>query len=137
MSAPSASSVPKTSEEQRRAATAYLVWPLAFANMVRDDNAGTIWGRLHARQAFVFGLLAGLVFLLILAIPLVLVIANSKVTTGQTIAIYTGGLIADVASGVFFLVLAIRYCTRASRGELFAIPVVTPIVDTVFRLQRP
>jgi uncharacterized membrane protein len=51
--------------------------------------------------------------------------------------VYTVGLVADVIVGITLLLVGLRYSARAARGELFSIPIVTPIVDTWFRLKRP
>jgi len=113
------------------------VWPLALANIVREGDDDTIWARLHARQAFVLGFIASLTYLVVLAFPLIAVIAVPSISTGATIVVYTFGLVADVIVGIIFLLVGLRYSARAARGELFSIPIVTPIVDTWFRLKRP
>lgn len=96
-----------------------------------------MWVRLHARQALVFGLFASLALLVILSFPLIAVMSIPEISTGATIGVYTAGLIVDAIAGSFAVVLAMRFSSRAARGELFAIPLVTPIVDRVFRLPRP
>ena len=84
----------------------------------------------------VLGLIASLGFFVVLALPLVVVIAIPSITTGATIAVYVVGLIADAVLAIAWLLLVLRYAARAARGELFSIPVVTPIVDRWFRLKR-
>jgi uncharacterized membrane protein len=133
----SASSARNPAEEQRRAASAYLVWPLALANIVREGGAESIWIRLHARQALVFGLLASVLFLFILALPVVTIVMVPTISTDATIAVYSAGLIVDVIAGILFAMLTFHFSARSARGELFAIPLVTPIVDAVFRLRPP
>jgi uncharacterized membrane protein len=105
--------------------------------MVREGNDETIWARLHARQALVLGLVASLIFVLILAVPLVVVIAVPAISIGTTIGVYAAGLAIDVCVALGFVLMGLRYSARAARGELFSIPVVTPIVDRFFRLKRP
>jgi hypothetical protein len=46
-------------EEQhdyQRASSAYLVWPLALATLIREAPAASRWTRIHTRQALTFGL---------------------------------------------------------------------------------
>ena len=131
----SASSV-RSDEESRRAANGYLVWPLALANIVREDTDSTAWARLHARQALVLGALNALLFFVVLALPLVAVLVIPAISTAATIGVYTAGLVADAVVGTGLVVVGVRYAARAARGELFSIPVVTPIVERWFRLDR-
>jgi len=112
------------------------VWPLAIAEIVREPENATIWSRLHARQALVFGILGTAAYALLLGLPLVAVIAFSGIDTGTTVLLYGIGLVLDAIAGVFFLWLAARYYTKTARGELFVIPLVTPIADRFFRLER-
>lgn len=105
--------------------------------MIREGSGESSWSRLHARQAFVFGLAASAGLIAVLALPLAIVIGVSGISTGTTISVYTAGLIADVIAGLTYVFFALRYSTRAARGELFSIPLVTPLVDRFFRLQRP
>jgi uncharacterized membrane protein len=112
------------------------VWPLALVNMLREDDDTAIWSRLHARQALVLGVLNSLAFFLVLALPLVAVLAIPSISAGATIALYAVGIVADAVIGIGALVVSARYAARAGRGELFSIPVVTPIVERWF-LKRP
>lgn len=109
---------------------------MAVANIVRDGDDATIWARLHARQALVLGIIASLAFFVVLAFPLVAVLALPAMSTGTTITVYTIGLAADVVVGVGFLSVALGYAARAGRGELFSIPLVTAIVDRWFPVKR-
>ncbi len=113
------------------------MWPLALANIVRDGDDATIWARIHARQGLVFGLIASVVMCLVLAFPLVVVIAVPAISTSATIAVYGVGLIVDIVAGIAFVVVALTFAARAGRGELFSIPLVTPIVDRWFGIKRP
>lgn len=112
------------------------MWPLAIADIVREPENATIWSRLHARQALVYGVLGTLAYGLLLALPLIAVMAFSGIDTGTTVLLYGIGLVLDVVAGVFFLWLTARYYQRTVRGELFRIPIVTPIADRFFRLER-
>lgn len=105
--------------------------------MVREGGDETIWSRLHARQAFIFGFLASFALLVVLALPLLTVILIPTISAAATITVYTVGLIGDVIAGAALILIAVRYSARAARGELFAIPLVTPIVDRCFRLRAP
>lgn len=137
ISGPSAFSVPSSTDEHQRAANGYFVWPLALAEIVREHDDASIWARLHARQALVFGLLASVAFVIVLALPLLVVIAVPSISTGATIAVYGVGLLADVVGGIAWLVIGLRFAVRAARGELFSIPLVTPIVDRWLPVDRP
>jgi uncharacterized membrane protein len=110
---------------------------LAVANIVRDGEDASIWARLHARQALVLGIIGSVLFFIVLAFPLVAVIAIPSMSTRTTITVYTVGLVADVVVGMSFLTVALACAARAARGELFSIPLVTPIVDRWFRVKRP
>jgi uncharacterized membrane protein len=105
--------------------------------MVREDADSTAWARLHARQALVLGALNSLLFFVVLALPLIVVVAIPAITTGATIGVYAAGLVCDAVVGIGLMFVGIRYAARAARGELFSIPVVTPIVERWFRLDRP
>jgi uncharacterized membrane protein len=105
--------------------------------MARQDPEATIWVRVHARQALVLGLLGSIGFLVVLALPLAAVIAFPAMSPEVTIAVYAAGLVIDAVVGIGLLVTALRYAARAARGELFTIPVVTPIVDRWFKLGDP
>ncbi|GAC1426420.1 MAG: hypothetical protein NVSMB64_32810 [Candidatus Velthaea sp.] len=112
------------------------MWPLAAADLIREAGNATIWSRLHARHALVLGLLATLGYVVLLALPLIIVIADPAISTGATVAIYIAGLLADIIAGLTLLVILLRYSGRAGRGELFAVPLVTPLVDWFFRVEK-
>jgi hypothetical protein len=113
------------------------VWPLALANVVREDDDSSSWGRVHARQALVLGALNSCAFFIVLALPLVTVLAIPAISAGTTIAVYAAGLVADAVVGIGLIAVAARYAARAARGESFRIPIATPIVERLFRLERP
>jgi uncharacterized membrane protein len=125
-------------ELRQRAATGYLVWPLAVLDLFREPPEATAWTRLHTRQAFVYGVGATFAYLGLLALPLILVIAIPPLAASTTavVWIYVLGLLADLAGAVFLIGLSLGYRERAQRGELFAIPCVTPIADRIFGLIR-
>jgi len=118
-------------DEYARAASAYLAWPLAFFELMRGTPA-SLWYRAHLRQAAILGTLCSAVLLLMLAAPLALVFALRGPGDATTIAIYSVAMIADT---ILFLVLGclLVWCAiRASRGELFALPLVTPLAQRIF-----
>lgn len=123
-------------DPNRRAANAYAVWPLALLDLFREPPNATAWTRLHTRQAFVYGLVATLGYLVLLALPLLIVIPLSSVSTTVVIWIYALGLIADFVAAIVLLGLTLSYRERALRGELFSIRYVTPLADRLFRLDR-
>ena len=122
--------------EYARAASGYVLWPLALIALIREGPAASRWARIHARQALVFGLASTFGYLLLLAAPLLVVIADPAISTRATIVVYAVGLLADVL--VFFSVVGfvLFYSGQAARGELFSIPLVSWLADGVFRLRR-
>jgi len=90
---------------------------------------------LHARQAFVFGIVALMGYAIVLALPLAITSVIPAISTGATIAVYGVGLVVDVVALVVLFGLAFRYYARARRGSLFGIPLVTTIVDRFFRVR--
>jgi hypothetical protein len=118
--------------DYQRAATGYLVWPLALADIVREAGSASSWSRIHARQAVVLGVVATIGYAVLLALPLLIVIADPGITTTGVVVIYAAGILADFLGALFLFGLTLYYSGRASRGELFAIPLVTAVVDRVF-----
>lgn len=100
------------------------------------DRDSTFWSRLHARQAFVLGLLASLGYVLVLALPLLVVILVPEITTGGTVILYGVALVVDLIAGLALFIVATRYYGQALRGELFSVPLVSGLVDRWFRLER-
>ncbi|HZX67241.1 MAG TPA: hypothetical protein VFE70_00075 [Candidatus Elarobacter sp.] len=125
-------------ELAQRAANAYAVWPLAVLDLFREPPEATAWSRLHTRQAFVFGITGTFAYLVLLALPLLLLIAIPPLGGSATAVVwlYVVGLLADLIGAFVLLGLTLQYRERTLRGELFAIPIVTPIADRVFRLER-
>ena len=117
---------------RQRAANAYVVWPLALLDLFREPEDATAWSRIHTRQAFVFGIAATLAYLLLLAIPLLLVLTVPNVSTTVVVWVYGLGSLADIAGACFLLVLALMYRRRALRGELFEVPYVGRLSDRIF-----
>jgi uncharacterized membrane protein len=122
--------VPET--EYQLAANGYLVWPLALATLMRPDAAASRWARIHARQAVIFGIAITLGYVVLLALPLLAVVADPGISTGTTVLVYAVGLAADLAVFVFLAIRCFRYYARTARGELFTIPVAGAIADRVF-----
>jgi uncharacterized membrane protein len=123
-------------QDYERASGAYVVWPLALAAVVREDPGASRWTRIHMRQALTFGLLASIGYVVILALPLLIVIADSSISTGGTVALYAAGLTVDVIAFIALVVLAFSFAARARRGELFTIPFISGIADRVFTIRR-
>jgi hypothetical protein len=115
---------------------AYIVWPLALFDVLRSLPEATAWSRLHSRQAFVFGLVATIAYVLLLAVPLLVVIAVPGIALGVVVWVYAVGLLADLIGAFTLFGLAMTYRERAARGELFAIPLITALVDRFFRPER-
>jgi uncharacterized membrane protein len=123
-------------QDYQRAAGAYLVWPLALAAIIQEAPAASRWTRIHTRQALAFGVIASLGYLVLMALPLVVVITDAGISTGATEAVYTVGLVVDAIAFVVLAVRACSYAARAGRGELFTIPVISGIADRVFTIRR-
>jgi hypothetical protein len=125
-------------ELRRRAGNAYLVWPLAALELFRESPGSTAWSRLHIRQAFVYGIVATVAYIVLLALPLLLIVIIPPLaaSTLGVVIVYAIGLLADIVGAFVLFGLAMTFRERALRGQLFAIPVITPVTDRVFRLER-
>jgi uncharacterized membrane protein len=123
---------------KQRAANAYIVWPLAVLDLFREPPEATAWSRLHTRQAFVYGITATFAYLVLLALPLVLVVLIPPLAGSVTavVWVYALGLLADIVGAFVLMGFSLSLRERALRGELFAIPYVTPVADRFFRLER-
>lgn len=76
------------------------------------------------------------VLLLVLSIPLALVLALGSTEAAVTIRIYAVALGLDAVVFGAAASLVIRAAVRAARGEIFSLPVVTPICERLFSLSR-
>lgn len=112
------------------------MWPLAIVDVFREPDDATDWSRLHARQAVVFGIFAGIAYVILLAVPLIAVVAIPELSTTAIVWLYAVALLVDVAAAIALAGLAFWYRARAVRGELFAIPLVTPVADRFARRER-
>jgi uncharacterized membrane protein len=124
-----------SNDDHGRAALGYLVWPIALLDLLRSDGE-TFWSRLHARQAAFLGVFGTIVFLAALALPLILIVAWTGIGTRATIVLYSIGIAVDLVVGASLAIVSIVYAARASKGELFAIPVVTRLCDRFFPIAR-
>jgi uncharacterized membrane protein len=122
--------------EYDRAATAYLIWPLSIFALAREAAGASTWTRIHTRQAVMYGLVVSCAFVVLMALPLLVVIAAPAISTGMTVAIYAAGLAADLIAFIVLVALTLGYSAKASRGELFRIPIVSALADRAFRLPR-
>jgi hypothetical protein len=52
------------------------------------------------------------------------------------VGVYTAGLALDAIVFVVLAVLAFSYAARAGRGELFTIPLISPIADRLFAIRH-
>ena len=112
------------------------MWPLALLDYVREPADATAWSLLHTRQAFVFGIAASIGYFVVLALPFLVVVAVPSVSTTTIVWLYAFGVLADIVAACVWLAAAFRYRARALRGELFSIPLVTPIADRLARSAR-
>jgi hypothetical protein len=60
------------------------------------------------------------------------VIALPGLSPVWIVAVYAVGLTADLVAAIWLCAVVVRYSGRASRGELFAIPLVSALVDRFF-----
>jgi uncharacterized membrane protein len=120
-------------QDYQHASSAYLVWPLALAALLRENPAASRWSRIHTRQALTFGLAATIGYLILLALPMFVVIGDAGISTGLTVIVYTAGLLLDAIVFVALAYFAFSYAARAARGELFTIPLVSKIADRLFQ----
>jgi hypothetical protein len=123
-------------QDYQRASSEYLVWPLALATLIREPAAASRWSRIHTRQALTFGLAASIAYLVLLALPLLVVISDAGISTGMTVGVYMAGLVLDAIVFIVLTVLAFSYAARAGRGELFTIPLVSGVADRIFTIRR-
>jgi uncharacterized membrane protein len=123
-------------EDYQRAAGAYLVWPLALAALIQEQPTASRWSRIHTRQALAFGVLATLGYLVLMALPLIAIIADPGISTGTTVLVYAVGLGLDAVVFVALVASAFSFAARAGRGELFTIPLVSPLADRLFTIRR-
>ena len=125
-------------EIQQRAANTYVIWPLAVLDLFREPPEATAWSRLHTRQAFVFGIAASFGYVVLHALPLLILIAIPPLAASLTgtVWLYAVGILADVVGAFVLLGLTLRYRERALHGELFSIPYITPIADRLSRRDR-
>jgi hypothetical protein len=135
---PSESSELETRPDERaRAAAAYLAWPVAVLDLVRRAP-GSLWYRTHLRQAATLGGLVSFGLIVLLAAPLVLVMSLGGPGLGSelTIRIYVVGMLADAVTLGTAAFAAVSSAVRAARGELFSIPLVTPLSRRLFLRRR-
>ena len=71
-----------------------------------------------------------------MALPLLIVIGWPSISTGTTVTVYAAGMIADVTAFAAAVGLAFSCASKAARGELFTIPLVSVVADRVFPLRR-
>ncbi len=119
-----------------RAATGYIVWPAALLALAREPPNASTWTRIHTRQAAMYGLIVTIAYVALLSVPLVIVIVAPSISTGATVLVYAIGLIADIVVFVALVAATLAYASRASRGQLFSIPLVSALTDRLFRLRR-
>jgi uncharacterized membrane protein len=127
----SESSSRRETDEPAKAATAYLAWPLAFFELFRGTRT-SLWYRAHLRQAAVLGALGSAIFLLALALPLGIVLALGGPGDRPTIAIYVVAMVLDFVVLLAAAWVSVRCALRASRGELFSLPLVTQLSERLF-----
>jgi hypothetical protein len=118
-------------DEARVVSTAYYAWPIAIADRIAPRPESTSWFRFHMHQAFWFGAISFAVGMVALCWPL---LASFVVTSvAVTIWLYAVAMLADVGLFVMWLVLAVRYARRSSRGELFDVPWVVRLTGASSR----
>ena len=82
--------------------------------------------------AAVLGTIFTVVFFLALALPLGIVLALGGPGDGPTIVIYVVAMVLDFVVFVAAAWVSIWCALRASRGELFSLPIVTQLAERLF-----
>ncbi len=108
-----------------------MLWPLAALEVIRGAPTASAWSAIHARQALVYGVFATIGFIALLVVPFTIAFAPA-LGTGGTIVVYEIALPLDVLYVIVAIAIAVRCAARSQRGELFALPIVSPIADAVF-----
>ena len=129
------SSQETNTDEYARAATAYIAWPLAVFELTRRAP-GSLWYRAHMRQATVLGAIVWSALFVVLALPLVLFVVLGGPPETLTIEIYAAALVIDVVVFAAAAFIVIGSAVRASHGELFSIPLITPLSERLFLRRR-
>jgi hypothetical protein len=83
------------------------------------------------RQATVLGAIVWFVLFVMLALPFALVVALAAPET-VTIEIYAAALVLDTIVFVGAAFIVITSAIRASHGELFMLPFITPLSERLF-----
>lgn len=102
-----------------------MAWPVAIYDRLAPRDDASNWYRFHLRQALWFGTITAIAAFVALFWPLLLSLVVASVAA--TIWMYILAMLIDIALFVLWLVLAMRYSQRASRGELFNVPWLTRI----------
>jgi uncharacterized membrane protein len=124
-------------QDYQHAAGAYLVWPLAVVALVREQPEASRWTRIHTRQALMFGLAASIGYVVLLALPLIAeLIGGFALSNEATVWLYAAGMALDLIVFIGLTVFAFSFASRAGRGELFTIPVISALADRVFTIRR-
>ena len=121
----------RAADEARLTAIAYLVWPVALYERVVPREEASAWYRFQMRQALWFGALSSAIGLAALLWPLLASLVVASVVL--TIWMYVAAILADCAVFCVWLVLALRYSRRASRGDLFEVPWVRRLTGSLPR----
>jgi len=125
-----------TTELRQRAALGYVVWPLAVLDLFREPPDATGWSRIHTRQAFVYGIAAAFAYLVLLALPFLIVVAIPGIGAGPIVWLYALGMLADIVGALVLFGFSMSLRDRALRGELFALPLVTPLADRLLGREK-
>jgi len=123
---------PPTEEERQRAATGYILWPVAVLDMIQSRGASR-WFELHIRQAAILGASLMTGFLLVMALPLIAVFALNGPSLSTVIAIYGVSFAVDAVFFVASLVYIVRLSIKASNGDHFEVPVIWSLIARTAR----
>ncbi|HEY1727556.1 MAG TPA: hypothetical protein VGG22_04150 [Candidatus Baltobacteraceae bacterium] len=95
-----------------------------------------MWYRAHLRQATVLGAIIWFALFVVLALPLVLFVILGGPPETLTIEIYSAALVVDIIVFAAAAFIVISSAVRASHGELFSIPLITPLSERLFLRRR-
>jgi uncharacterized membrane protein len=88
------------------------------------------------RQATVLGAFVWFVLFIALALPLALFVVLGGPPETLTIEIYSAALVIDLIVFSTAAFIVISSAIRASHGELFSIPLITPLSERLFSRMR-
>jgi len=88
------------------------------------------------RQAAVLGAFVWFALFIVMALPLALFVVLGGPPETLTIEIYSAAMVIDLIAFAGAAFIVISCAVRASHGELFTLPLVTPLGERLFSRRR-